>query len=397
MGLSCLGKRKSLRDDRFDFLLLEEIEQSHHIPSEQGRSKPFEGLDAVGDHPFAAGQKPAAGDIKRSTSSAEPRAAMTRSHRQQARRLQRAVSLQSSCSIVWRILLDPWARLLTRARQLAVVRGYDLRPLQHHRSKAHGRRAVDVHQLDPVFVPTRGSRSGRPEYVFKWVCAHVLCGRIAVDVQDATRAIARLVKPDLLPCRAADVEIEIRGTGPFQPKCDVSCACASSWIFTASVDSLGSCTPHAEQRDHRACDYGRANMSHASSWRPNKISAQLHRSMVEPRRCSVALERAGVNCLQGQLPAGLALETSVDRFPDRPISIARIHQRVTHDSAPAGRVGSKAGTPPDAASARAHAVTDLPVPRSSHFGTGFVGGPAARLAKAPAQAGSRPPPACREG
>ena len=57
--VSCLGKRKSLRDERLDLLLLKEIEQGDQILSEHRRLQPFERLDAVGDHPFPAWKKPA--------------------------------------------------------------------------------------------------------------------------------------------------------------------------------------------------------------------------------------------------------------------------------------------------------------------------------------------------
>ena len=62
--LSCLGKRKSLRDERLDLLLLKEVEQGDQILSKQCRFQPFEPLDAVGDHPFAAREKPAASDVQ---------------------------------------------------------------------------------------------------------------------------------------------------------------------------------------------------------------------------------------------------------------------------------------------------------------------------------------------
>ena len=62
--LSCLGKRKPLRDEWRDLLLLKEVEQANQILSKQCRSQPFEPLDAVGDHPFPAREKPAAGNIQ---------------------------------------------------------------------------------------------------------------------------------------------------------------------------------------------------------------------------------------------------------------------------------------------------------------------------------------------
>ena len=49
MRVSRLGKRKSLRDERLDLLLLQEVEQGDQILSKLGRLQPFERLDAVGD------------------------------------------------------------------------------------------------------------------------------------------------------------------------------------------------------------------------------------------------------------------------------------------------------------------------------------------------------------
>jgi hypothetical protein len=62
---SCLDKRKSLRDDRLDLLPLKEVEQRDQILSKQSRLQPLERLDAVGDDPFSAGEKPSAGDVQR--------------------------------------------------------------------------------------------------------------------------------------------------------------------------------------------------------------------------------------------------------------------------------------------------------------------------------------------
>jgi hypothetical protein len=62
--VSCLGKRKSLRDERLDPLLSKEVQQGDPILPEQVRLQAFERLDAVGDHPFPARQKPAAGDAQ---------------------------------------------------------------------------------------------------------------------------------------------------------------------------------------------------------------------------------------------------------------------------------------------------------------------------------------------
>ena len=64
MRVSCLGKRKSLRDERLDLSLLKEIKQGDQILSKEFRFQPFERLDAVGDHPFPAREKPAAGDVQ---------------------------------------------------------------------------------------------------------------------------------------------------------------------------------------------------------------------------------------------------------------------------------------------------------------------------------------------
>src|SRR5262249_43597765 len=62
---SRLGKRKSLRDERLDPLLVKEVEQGGQILSKPGRSPPLQPLDAVGDHPSPARQQPAAGDVQR--------------------------------------------------------------------------------------------------------------------------------------------------------------------------------------------------------------------------------------------------------------------------------------------------------------------------------------------
>jgi len=45
-------------------LLLKEVKQGDQILSKQGRPQPFERPDAVGDHPFPAWEKPAAGDVQ---------------------------------------------------------------------------------------------------------------------------------------------------------------------------------------------------------------------------------------------------------------------------------------------------------------------------------------------
>ena len=64
LRMSCLGKRKSLRDERLDLFLLKEVKQGDQILSKELRFHPFERLDAVGDHPFPAWEKPAAGDVQ---------------------------------------------------------------------------------------------------------------------------------------------------------------------------------------------------------------------------------------------------------------------------------------------------------------------------------------------
>jgi len=62
--MSCLGKRKSLRDYRLDLLLMKEIKQSDQVLSKKRRPQPFKPLDAVGDHPFPPWQKPAASNVQ---------------------------------------------------------------------------------------------------------------------------------------------------------------------------------------------------------------------------------------------------------------------------------------------------------------------------------------------
>jgi hypothetical protein len=61
---SCLGKGKSLRNQRLDLFLLKEIKEGDQILSKQCRSQPFEPLGAVGDQPFPARAKPAASDVQ---------------------------------------------------------------------------------------------------------------------------------------------------------------------------------------------------------------------------------------------------------------------------------------------------------------------------------------------
>jgi hypothetical protein len=52
--LSCHGKRKPLRNERLDLLLLQEVEQGDQVLSKHGWPQPLEGLDAVGGHAFEA-------------------------------------------------------------------------------------------------------------------------------------------------------------------------------------------------------------------------------------------------------------------------------------------------------------------------------------------------------
>jgi hypothetical protein len=62
--LSCFRKWKSLRDEGLDLLLPKEVELGDQILSEQCRPQSFDPLDAVGDHPLAAREKPAAGNVQ---------------------------------------------------------------------------------------------------------------------------------------------------------------------------------------------------------------------------------------------------------------------------------------------------------------------------------------------
>jgi hypothetical protein len=63
MGVPCLGKGKSLRDERRDLLPVQEVKQGDQILSKEFQFQPFERLDAVGDHPFPAWEKPAASNV----------------------------------------------------------------------------------------------------------------------------------------------------------------------------------------------------------------------------------------------------------------------------------------------------------------------------------------------
>jgi len=61
---ACLARSEAIvaRSAR-DLSLLKEVEQGEQILSKQCRSQPLQALDAVGDHPFPAWEKPAAGDV----------------------------------------------------------------------------------------------------------------------------------------------------------------------------------------------------------------------------------------------------------------------------------------------------------------------------------------------
>ena len=61
---SGLGKRKSPRHEWLDLLLPQEFEQGEQILAKPCRLQPFEPLDAVGDHPSPAREKPAASDVQ---------------------------------------------------------------------------------------------------------------------------------------------------------------------------------------------------------------------------------------------------------------------------------------------------------------------------------------------
>jgi hypothetical protein len=62
--LSCSRKRKLLRDQRFDLVLLKEIEQNNQVLSKPCRSSPFEPLNTIGNHPSTAGKKPPGGNVQ---------------------------------------------------------------------------------------------------------------------------------------------------------------------------------------------------------------------------------------------------------------------------------------------------------------------------------------------
>src|SRR5262249_17400437 len=62
--MSCLGQWKSLRNHRLDLPLLKQTKQGRQILSKQFGSETLEPLDAVGDYPFPAREKPAAGNVQ---------------------------------------------------------------------------------------------------------------------------------------------------------------------------------------------------------------------------------------------------------------------------------------------------------------------------------------------
>src|SRR5687767_15992863 len=63
MGASRVDKRKP-RDQGLDLVLPEKLEQREQILTKQRWSQPFQPLDAVRDHPLAAGKNPAANDVQ---------------------------------------------------------------------------------------------------------------------------------------------------------------------------------------------------------------------------------------------------------------------------------------------------------------------------------------------
>src|SRR5262249_4429656 len=61
---SRLHKGNSLRNERPDLLLFEQVEQDLQIVPKQRRLQAFEPLDAVGHHPLSARKKPASCDVQ---------------------------------------------------------------------------------------------------------------------------------------------------------------------------------------------------------------------------------------------------------------------------------------------------------------------------------------------
>ena len=84
MRSSCLGERKSLRDEGFDLLLPQELEEGGQILPELRWPQPLEPLNAVGDHPFPAGKEPAAGDVEPEDGDSMQAIATTRTTRSQS-------------------------------------------------------------------------------------------------------------------------------------------------------------------------------------------------------------------------------------------------------------------------------------------------------------------------
>ena len=58
-----VGEGKPPRDERLDLLLLEQVQQGDQILLKPFRFEAFERLDALGDHAFAAREKPRADDV----------------------------------------------------------------------------------------------------------------------------------------------------------------------------------------------------------------------------------------------------------------------------------------------------------------------------------------------
>lgn len=64
MRTSCFGKWDSLRDQRLDLALLQQVEQRDQILSKKIRSQSFECLDAIGNDAFPARKKPTARNVQ---------------------------------------------------------------------------------------------------------------------------------------------------------------------------------------------------------------------------------------------------------------------------------------------------------------------------------------------
>src|SRR5438874_9470799 len=61
---SCVGQRKSMRNQGPDLLLFEQVKQGDQVLSEPPGFQSFEGLYAVGNYPFPSWEKPAASDVQ---------------------------------------------------------------------------------------------------------------------------------------------------------------------------------------------------------------------------------------------------------------------------------------------------------------------------------------------